>query len=316
MGQSARALLAGTFMALKFHILDVFTESRFGGNPLAVVLDAEGLSDADMQRVAREFNLSETVFVLKSERPSHSARMRIFTPHSEIPFAGHPTIGTATLLAELNSPAHNGEKDALIVLEQSIGTVRVGVRARSGTATFAEFDAPKLPCIAGVLPPVDVLASGLGLIPSEIGFENHTPLCFASGNTFAFVPVATIEAIARARVNGAHWERAFEQQGVLGVYLYTRQCVHTGSAFHSRMFAPQVGVPEDPATGSAAVGLAGLVQHFDRLPDGTHKRIVEQGYEMGRESQIVLTLVVAGGKLSTVRIGGASVRVAEGTISL
>jgi trans-2,3-dihydro-3-hydroxyanthranilate isomerase len=303
-------------MGLKFHVLDVFTDERFGGNPVAVVLDADKLDDAQMQRLAREFNLSETVFVLRSERPAHSARMRIFTPKSEVPFAGHPTIGTATLLAELNAPTLNGEKDALIVLEQTIGTVRVGVRARTGAATFAEFDAPKLPAEAGRLPPDDVLASGLGLMPSEIGFENHEPLCFAAGNTFAFVPIVSMEAIARARVNGAHWERAFEQQGVTGVYLYTRQCMHTASAFHSRMFAPQVGIAEDPATGSAAVGLAGLVHHFDRLPDGTHKRVVEQGYEMGRPSQIVLTLVVAGGKLTTVRIGGAAVRVAEGTITV
>jgi trans-2,3-dihydro-3-hydroxyanthranilate isomerase len=303
-------------MGLKFHVLDVFTDERFGGNPVAVVLEADKLDDAQMQRLAREFNLSETVFVLRSERPAHSARMRIFTPKSEVPFAGHPTIGTATLLAELNAPTLNGEKDALIVLEQTIGTVRVGVRARTGAATFAEFDAPKLPAEAGRLPPDDVLASGLGLMPSEIGFENHEPLCFAAGNTFAFVPIVSMEAIARARVNGAHWERAFEQQGVTGVYLYTRQCMHTASAFHSRMFAPQVGIAEDPATGSAAVGLAGLVHHFDRLPDGTHKRVVEQGYEMGRPSQIVLTLVVAGGKLTTVRIGGAAVRVAEGTITV
>ena len=303
-------------MALKFYTLDVFTDRRFGGNPLAVVLDADGLSGEQMQAIAGEFNLSETVFVQASERPAHSAKIRIFTPRSEVPSAGHPTIGTATLLAELKAPIHNGEQDALIVLEQGIGTVRVGARVRAGSPAFAEFDAPKLPAEAGVLPPDDVLAAGLGLIPSEIGFENHRPLCFAAGNTFAFVPVASIEAIRRARVNGAHWERGFEQQGIVGVYLYTRQCEHTASAFHSRMFAPQVGIPEDPATGSAAVGLAGIVHHFDRLPDGTHRRIVEQGYEMGRPSQIVLTLVVDGGKLTTVRIGGSSVRVSEGTIEI
>jgi trans-2,3-dihydro-3-hydroxyanthranilate isomerase len=303
-------------MALKFHTLDVFTDRRFGGNPLAVVLGGDGLSGDEMQRIAREFNLSETVFVLASERPAHTAKMRIFTPKSEVPFAGHPTIGTAALLAELKAPVHNGEQDALVVLEQAIGTVRVGARVRPGAAAFAEFDAPKLPAEAGVLPPDDVLAAGLGLIPSEIGFENHRPLCFAAGNTFAFVPIASIEAIRRARVNGAHWERAFEQQGVLGVYLYTRECEHTSSAFHARMFAPQVGVPEDPATGSAAVGLTGIVHHFDRLPDGTHKRVVEQGYVLGRPSQIVLTLVVDGGKLTTARIGGSAVRVSEGTIEV
>lgn len=305
-------------MALTYHILDVFTDRRFGGNPLAVVLGADGLSSEDMQKIAGEFNLSETVFVLPSERPAHSARIRIFTPRSEIPFAGHPTVGTATLLAELqaNNPGNKGERDALIVLEQAIGTVRVGVRLKNDAPAFAEFDAPKLPAAAGALPPPDVLAAGLGLMPSEVGFENHKPLCFAAGNTFAFVPVATLEAIRKARVNGSHWERAFDQQGVVGAYLYTRQCEHTGHAFHVRMFAPQVGVPEDPATGSAAVGLAGLVHHFDRVPDGTHRRVVEQGYEMGRPSQIVLTLVLSGGKLTTVRIGGASVRVATGTIEV
>jgi trans-2,3-dihydro-3-hydroxyanthranilate isomerase len=303
-------------MALTFYTLDVFTDRRFGGNPLAVVLGSDGLTDAQMQMIAREFNLSETVFVQTSTRPAHSAKMRIFTPRSEIPFAGHPTIGTAILLAELNAPAHNGEKDALVVLEQAIGTVRVGARLRDGAAAFAEFDAPKLPAEAGVLPPDDVLAAGLGLIPSEVGFENHTPICYAAGNTFAFVPVVSLDAIRRAHVNGSHWEKAFEQQGVSGVYVYTRQCEHMNSAFHVRMFAPQVGIPEDPATGSAAVGLAGIVHQFDRLPDGTHKRVVEQGYEMGRPSQIVLTLSVAGGKLTTVRIGGASVRVSEGTIEI
>jgi trans-2,3-dihydro-3-hydroxyanthranilate isomerase len=303
-------------MTLKFHTLDVFTDRRFGGNPLAVVLDADDLSDEQMQTIAREFNLSETVFVQTATRPAHSAKMRIFTPRSEIPFAGHPTIGTAILLAELKAPAHNGEKDALLVLEQTIGTVRVGARLRAGAAAFAEFDAPKLPAEAGVLPPDDVLAAGLGLIPSEVGFENHAPICYAAGNTFAFVPVVSLDAIRRTRVNGSHWEKAFEQQGVSGVYVYTRQCEHTNSAFHVRMFAPQVGIPEDPATGSAAIGLAGIVHQFDRLPDGTHRRVVEQGYEMGRPSQIVLTLVVANGKLTTVRIGGSAVRVSEGTIEL
>ena len=303
-------------MALTYHVLDVFTERRFGGNPLAVVLGADGLSGEEMQTIAGEFNLSETVFVLPSERPAHSARIRIFTPRSEVPFAGHPTIGTATLLAELQAPEHNGEKDALVVLEQAIGTVRVGVRLRDGAPAFAEFDAPKPPAEAGALPPVDILAAGLGLLPSEVGFENHRPLCFAAGNTFAFVPVASLAAIQRARINGAHWERAFHEQGVVGAYLYTRQCEHTAHAFHARMFAPQVGIAEDPATGSAAVCLAGAVHHFDRLPDGTYKRIIEQGYEMGRPSQIVLTLVVAGGRLTTVRIGGASVRVASGEIQV
>lgn len=303
-------------MQLRFHTLDVFTDRRFGGNPLAVVHEADGLDAETMQAIARELNLSETVFILKTELPAHSARVRIFTPSKELPFAGHPTVGAAVLLAELKAPSHNGESDAIVVLEQNIGTVRVGVRGRHGAPSFAEFDAPRLPVEAGALPSIERLAAGLGLIPSEIGFENHRPMCYAAGNAFAFVPVASLEAIAKARVANPHWAEAFEEQGLVGAYLYTRQAEHTTSSFHVRMFAPAVGVPEDPATGSAAVCFAGVIQHFDALPDGVHRRVIEQGFEMGRPSFIALTLTVEGGKLAGIRIGGHAVRVSEGTITV
>jgi len=301
-------------MQLTYYTLDVFTERRLAGNPLAVVVDgAAGLDTSAMQAVAREFNLSETVFVLPTDKPAHSAKVRIFTPSRELPFAGHPTIGTAVLLAELRKDSPSDE--ALIVLEQGIGTVRVGVRLRNG-APYAEFDAPKLPVEAGLLQPADRLAAGLGLLPSEIGFENHKPMCFAAGNAFAFVPVASRAAIERAMPSYPHWASAFEQQGIVGAFLYCRQCQHTTSAFHARMFAPASGVPEDPATGSAAVCFAGVVKHFDELPDGTHRRIIEQGYEMGRPSEITLSMDVSNGKLATVRIGGHAVRVSEGKLTV
>lgn len=303
-------------MQLAFHTLDVFTDRRFGGNPLAVVRDADGLSPDEMQAIAREFNLSETVFVLKPENPAHSARVRIFTPLKEVPFAGHPTVGSAVLLATLKAPAGVASHDALVAFEQTVGIVRVGVRMRPGQPPFAEFDAPKLPKEAGALPPLETLAAGLGLIPSEIGFENHRPSCFAAGNAFAFVPVASLDAIARARINGEHWNRAFEEQGLLGCYVYTRQCQHTASAFHARVFAPAAGIPEDPATGSAAVAFAGAIQHYDQPPDGVHKRAIEQGYEMGRPSQLQVTLTVEHGKLTNVRIGGHAVQVTEGTLTV
>lgn len=302
-------------MRLSFSTLDVFTDRRFGGNPLAVVHGAGGLTDAQMQVIAREFNLSETVFLLPAENPAHSARLRIFTPLKELPFAGHPTVGAAALLAE-NKFGQGRDADALIVLEEGIGTLRVGVRLRKDQTPFAEFDAPKVPEEAGTLPPVDVLAAGLGLIPSEIGFENHRPVCYAAGNAFAFVPIASREAISKARVNGSHWAPAFSEQGLVGAYLYTRQCEHTTSSFHVRMFAPDAGVPEDPATGSAAVCFAGVVARFDRLPEGTHRRVIEQGFEMNRPSFVSLVLNVEGQKLDNVRIGGHCVRVSEGTIEI
>lgn len=303
-------------MQLAFNTLDVFTDRRFGGNPLGVVHAADGLSVEAMQTIAREFNLSETVFLMKPQNPAHSARVRIFTPVREMPFAGHPTIGTAVLLAEEKARGGNGDGDAIVVLEEEIGPVRVGVRMRRGAATFAELDSPKLPVEAGVLQPVDKLAAGLGLIPSEIGFENHRPSCFSAASAFAFVPVASRAALDRAMVNGAGWSAAFEDQGVVGAYLYTRQCVHTTSAFQVRMFAPGAGIPEDPATGSAAACFAGVIHSFDDLPDGTHKRTIEQGYAMGRPSQIALTLVVERRRLDTVRIGGQAVRVSQGTMEV
>jgi trans-2,3-dihydro-3-hydroxyanthranilate isomerase len=303
-------------MRLQFHTLDVFTEKRFGGNPLGVVLEADALSDAQMQTIAREFNLSETVFILKTERPAHSARIRIFTPAQELPFAGHPTVGTAALLAELRSPETNGERDALVVLELAIGTVRVGVRQKPRQPAFAEFDLPRLPERGVTPPPPDRIAAALSLIPSEIGFENHRPTIHSAGVPFVFVPVASLEAIARASVQAGIFAQVFAGPVPAGVYLYTRECVHTSSAFHARMFWPAAGVVEDPATGAAAAAFSAVVHHFDAPPDGLHKRIVEQGFEMGRPSLISLSLQVDGGRLSNARIGGYAVRVSDGQITV
>jgi len=302
-------------MKLDYHVLDVFTDQRFGGNPLAVVLGADALDTATMQTVAREFNLSETVFVMKPENPAHSARIRIFTPRVELPFAGHPTVGTAVVLAQKRDAGP--QSNALLVLEQQIGIVRVGVRLKQdGTAPYAELDAPRRPEEGVGLPAIDRMAAALGLIPSEIGFENHRPTRFSAGNTFAFVPVASMTAITKAAVNSSHWSAAFANQNLLGVFLYTRQVTHTTSSFHARMFAPDSGIMEDPATGSAAVAFAGVLQKFDDLKDGSHRRIIEQGFEMGRPSLITLGLEVSGGKLATVRIGGQAVRVAEGKVDV
>lgn len=303
-------------MGLSYFVLDVFTEAAFGGNPLAVVLDADRLTDAQMQKIAREFSLSETVFVLKAESPGHTARVRIFTPVKEIPFAGHPTLGTAILLAEQRMPVVNGERDAIIALEEQIGSVRIGVRLREGGAHYGEFDAPKG---SGELAPLndpDGLSAALGLIPSEIGFENHKPMILQNTTTFAYVPVTNLEAIAKARIVAPHWGRVFSERNCAGVYLYTRQCVRASAAFHARMFAPDLGVPEDPATGSAAIGFARVIHAFDGLTDGQHKRSVEQGLEIDRPSSIGLVISVHGGALTGVRIGGHAVRVAEGTLHL
>ncbi len=301
-------------MALTYHVLDVFTERAFGGNPLAVVLDADALSASEMQAIAREFNLSETVFILKPTSPGHTARIRIFTPAREIPFAGHPTVGTAVLLAELRASAVKGEQDSIIALEEAAGSIRVGVRLRPGSAAFGEFDAPKVVAQPEVLSEPEEIAAAVGLIPAELTFENHKPTLLRSATAFGFVPVANLEAIAKLRVAPVHWARAFTDRKVDGVYFYTRQSVRTHAAFHARMLAPDLGIAEDPATGSAAVGFAHVVQTFDGLPDGVHKRTIEQGLEMGRPSLIQLTMTIQRGKLEGVRIGGHAVRVAQGSL--
>ncbi|MCB1483761.1 MAG: PhzF family phenazine biosynthesis protein [Hyphomicrobiaceae bacterium] len=303
-------------MALDYYILDVFTERALGGNPLAVVHEADRLTAGEMQAIAREFNLSETVFVRKPTAPGHTAKIRIFTPTREVPFAGHPTLGTAALLAELRMPVVNGERDAIIALEEEIGSVRVGVRLRAGAGAFGEFDAPKLPGEVETLGQRDELAAALGLIASEIGFENHKPTVVRDANVFAYVPIANLEAMSKVRVTAGHWSRVVTDKGIMGVYLYTRQCVRSHSAFHARLFAPDVGVPEDPATGSASIGFARVVHHFDDLTEGTHKLQIEQGIEMGRPSNISLAITIEGDKLTGVRIGGHVVRVAQGTLNL
>ncbi len=302
-------------MKLPFATLDVFTERRYAGNPLAIVDTADGLSDAEMQSIAREFNLSETVFLQRSDRPAHAARARIFTTAEELPFAGHPTVGTAIYLA--TKLAHSGlpaDREALIVLEEKIGTVRVGVRFRQGAVPFAEFDAPKLPQELGEAPPVELLADALSLLPSEVGFQNHKPTKFSAGVPYTFVPVASLTAIARASVNPRSWPAAFGSGGHNAAYLYTRETHHGSSAFHARMFMSAIGMFEDPATGSAAAAFAAAVARFDRPPEGWHRRIIEQGYEMGRPSLITLSLEVERQQLATVRIGGHAVQVTEGHI--
>ncbi len=301
-------------MPLDYHVLDVFTQMRFSGNPLAVVLGADALDTKRMQTVAREFNLPETVFLLEPQNRAHTARMRIFTPKAELPFAGHPTVGTAVLLAELRTPARQRQRRRHR-RARAAGRHRARRRAPApGCGELCRVRRPKPPESVGAVPPADRLAAALGLIPAEIGFENHKPTRYSAGNAFIFVPVASLDAMGKAGVASAHWNAA--TQGNVGMFLYCRQTVHTTSSFHARMFAPHNGIAEDPATGSAAAAFAGVVHRFDALPDGSHKRIIEQGFEMGRPSLMELSMDIEGGKLGTVRIGGHAVRVAQGRIEV
>ncbi|HEY1782475.1 MAG TPA: PhzF family phenazine biosynthesis protein [Roseiarcus sp.] len=300
-------------MTRRFQTLDVFTETALAGNPLAVVLHADGLDDARMQAIAAEFNLSETVFVFEPRDAINSARVRIFTPKRELPFAGHPTVGTAALIAQLRAGDLLLRQDLRIVLEEPIGDVVCVARRREGRALAAYFELPKLPQRLEDKPPSTVqIAASLGLELQDIGFDGHEPSLFSAGGPFLFVPIRSLDAIGRAAPGVMPWAT---KDGP-ATFLYTRETAREGSAYHARMFAGAWGVGEDPATGSAAAAFAGVVQAFDRPRDGEHMLTIEQGFEMGRPSLMALGLVVENGALVSATIGGSVVIVSSGSLDL
>ena len=297
----------------RYAILDVFTDRPFSGNPLAVVLDSDGLDGARMQAIAREFNLSETVFVGAPENRRHSAGIRIFTPRQEVPFAGHPTVGTAVLMALEDAGDNPGAHEAVLILEEKIGPVRCGVFLKGEGRGRAIFDLPTEAVALASALDLEAVANALSLLPGEVGFENHVPSVYSSGLAFAFVPVRNLDVIARARPNSAVWRDAFASDAA-AVFVYCRETVMNEHDFHARMFSPTMGIEEDPATGSAVAALAGAIMRFDGPGPGSHRFVVEQGFEMGRPSLISLELDVAGGRIEGARIGGDAVVVAQGTL--
>jgi trans-2,3-dihydro-3-hydroxyanthranilate isomerase len=294
-------------MTRRFVTLDVFTDTRFTGNPLAVVLDAGGLDAVSMQRIAREFNLSETVFVLPPDDASARARVRIFTPANELPFAGHPTIGTAVLLGRIDG---GGERD--FVLEETIGPVPCRVRATGPDSGRAAFDLPRRPVNEGNGPPPGAVASALGLAPADIGLDAWPIERWSAGNPFTFVPIRGLDAMRRCVVDRTRFDEVLSG-GRAAAFLFCRETQDAGHAFHARMFAPAFGIPEDPATGSAVAAFAGYLAEHGNYQEGAHVVRIEQGHEMGRPSLIELTITIAGGKFSRASIAGDAVVVLEGT---
>ena len=298
-------------MRRPYHLLDVFTETPLAGNPLAVVLDAEGLDDARMQAIAREFNLPETVFVRDPRNPINSAALRIFTPARELPFAGHPTVGAAALLAHLRAPQLLAAQDLRLVLEETVGDIVCVARHRRGKALAAYFTLPRLPQPAGAPPSAEELAAKLGLDVEDIGFGDHRPTLYSAGVAFVLAPIRSAAALAKANPDRAIWGEG----GGPSLYLYTNEASGE-AAYRARMFGSGWGVREDPATGSAASALAGVVMEFASPGDGEHTLVIEQGVEMGRPSAIVLGLEVEGGALVSATVGGSAVLIAQGTIDL
>lgn len=296
----------------KYEIYDVFTPTPCEGNPLAIVHDADDLTVQSMQKIAAEFNLAETIFVRSPEADGHAARVRIFTPKNELDFAGHPTVGCAIALTKM----HYGEVDkptgASLVLGENMGPVRCHVTISPDSA-YAEFTMPSLPQEQELQITPDEAAGLVNLAYHQVGFENHGISAFTVGPRFIMIPVYGLDGCKRAR---GQIELGYPDAPYQSAYVYTRETVHPDADFHVRMFAPVMGIPEDPATGSAAAAFAGVIMKYDRLGDGVHHYTIEQGVEMGRPSLIYLKLTVEAGALIQLMVGGHAVKIAEGTLFL
>ena len=293
-----------------FHVLDVFTERRYAGNPLAVVLNADEMNGTAMQAVAREFNLSETIYILAPDDPSHEAKVRIFTPTYEMAFAGHPIVGAAIHLAERRWP--KGAFDERIVLEANAGPVPVHVRRGSGHIR-ATFTAPVIPEPVGNTISREATAAALGLSIEDVR-DDHPCMAHIGGPVFAYAPLRDVDTLARARPQEPAFSEAYGPNDRVGVYCYAPDPEAAGAGFRARMFAPNAGVSEDPATGSASAILASQLLAAGALSDGTTGIALRQGVEMGRPSEIDLEIDVEGGKLQAVRVSGSAVRVSDGQI--
>ncbi len=301
-------------MRHRFLTADVFTDRVFGGNPLAVLPDARGLDPARMQQVAREFNLSETVFVLPPDDPARTRRLRIFTPAREVPFAGHPTVGTALVLAAIGALELTGETTR-ITFEEGAGPVPVTIRAAGGRPVFAELTAPEAPAV-GAAPEAAALASMLGLATAEVRTDAGLPAIASTGLPFLIVELTDAAALGRARLDHGLWRQLLADAGTREVYLVTRDAAGLDADFRARMFAPAAGVAEDPATGSAAAAFGGWLGLHEAPADGTARYVVAQGLEMGRPSRLEIAVEMRAGAVAAVRVGGGAVLVGEGTIEV
>jgi trans-2,3-dihydro-3-hydroxyanthranilate isomerase len=297
-----------------FHTLDVFTDHIFGGNPLAVFPDGGGLSTERMQTVAGEFNLSETVFVFPPDNPVHTRRLRIFTPGAELPFAGHPTVGSAHLLAEIGDLPLDGD-ETRIVFEEGVGPVAVTIRASDGQVVSAQFSAARMPEVGPDAPPLADIAEVLSLEPGDI-LNDPPPAAVSCGVPFLFVMLANPDALARARTRRDAWERTMAGAWAPQLYVLARPDRDQGTSYRARMFAPGMGIDEDPATGAAATALAGYLAPLAAMRSGTVRWSVDQGVEMGRPSRLEVEADISEGSVTAIRVSGRSVMVSHGEMTI
>jgi len=298
-------------MKLDFVTVDVFTDRPFGGNPLAVVLNAEGLSTERMQAVAAEFNLAETTFVLPPRDPAHTAEVRIFTPKVEMPFAGHPNVGTAFALARAGQSYGRAIVGDRLVFEEKAGLVPLDLTRESGAVVAARLAAPQQLSLGETVAP-EIVASATGLKAADIVGQ---PVIASTGNKFLFTQVASRAALRSATCNTDFFTRHLPMDRTVGIHLYVGAKEH-GVDIQTRMFAPLYGVPEDPATGSANVTLIGLLAHHRPEADLTLAKTIGQGFDMGRPSILAASAEKKAGRVTASYIGGRCVAMMSGTIEL
>ena len=298
-------------MKYRYYTCDVFAEERFGGNPLAVLPQADGLSERQMQQIAREFNFSESAFVFPS-KAGHTRKVRLFTPTSEVPFAGHPNVGTAFVLASIGE---FGEirSSLTVTFEEKAGLVPVSIHEAQGEISWCELAAPQQVSLGKTIPS-QLLASAVSLSADDIVTETHRPLVASVGLPFSVVELRDRSALERVRVDVSRFEALRAEGFPFAVHLYTHAA--DGFDLRARMFSPLGGVPEDPATGSANCALVGLLAHHCEQPSGSFSWRIAQGVEMGRPSTLMARAEKKDGVVQTTWVGGASVLVSEGVIHL
>jgi trans-2,3-dihydro-3-hydroxyanthranilate isomerase len=295
----------------RYYTCDVFTETRFGGNPLAVLPQADGLSEQQMQQIAREFNFSETAFVFPP-KAGQTRHVRLFTPAREVPFAGHPNVGTAFVLA--NAGEFGAIRSSLTVtFEEEAGLVAVTIHEAQGKVAWCELAAPQALSLGKTIP-APLVASAASLSTEDIVTETHSPLVCSVGLPFVIAELRDRSALARARVHWSGFEALRAESVRPSLYLYARAT--DGFDIRARMFAPLSGVPEDPATGSANCALAGLLAHYSGQASGSFSWRIAQGVEMGRPSTLIARAEKTAGVVQATWVGGATVLVSEGILHL
>lgn len=302
---------------LKFYQADVFTGVPFGGNPVAVFPNAQGLNDFELQQIAREMNLSETVFVFPPTDQAAVVRLRIFTPTQEIPFAGHPVLGTFYVLAQLGLIAVT-DGVTRVMQECNIGLFPVEIHAREGEVTRVVMTQPKPLFLGSVEETEDLfhIAKTLGLPKYQIADTKAPVMVVSTGLPVVIVPVRALTAVRSIEPDAAAIVEMCERFGANGIMVYTMMTVEDQATVHTRMFAPAIGILEDPATGSASGAMGAYLVHNGLVEVGLLTEIiVEQGYEIGRPSRILVQVESDDDAIQTVKVGGQVVMVVEGTLS-